>query len=203
MTHTPTRNRRRMPVTMAATLIVLGPSTGCGVPGADAIAASRATTTAQPVASTSHISEATWTDGRWPFTVAEGDLGCTTQGGMQIQTFTAGGVTYSLNLAAKGTGTYPPVDAVSRADPNVPHTKIDIAEVLDKARSLCIGVELLTPTDRGAETGTVWFRTNALRDQPRWYSPRSRPGRGCAPPARFLGLQRRCHRLPQQVDALD
>jgi hypothetical protein len=86
-----------------------------------------------------HIEAATWVDGPWPFTVAQGDLACTTDGGMQMQTFTANGVTYALNSAAKGGGRYPPVDAIWRQDPNLTAAKVNIAEVLDYARSLCPG----------------------------------------------------------------
>jgi hypothetical protein len=127
-----------MSMTTAAMLIGLSVTTGCGARGEGAITSSGATALHR-FARNPHISAATWTGGTWPFTVAEGDLGCINQGRMQIQTFTAGGITYSLNWAAKGTGRYPPVDAVWRADPKVPRAKVDIAEVMDKARSLCVG----------------------------------------------------------------
>ena len=127
-----------MSMTTAAIVTGLSVVTGCGAQGEGAISSSGATALHR-AARNSHISAATWTDGTWPFTVAEGDLGCTNQGRMQIQTFTAGGITYSLNWAARGTGRYPPVDAVWRADPKVPGDKVNIAEVMDKARSLCVG----------------------------------------------------------------
>ena len=111
---------------------------GCQAVGALAFPQPVATTVT-PLPQGQHIGAATWTDGPWPFTVTQGDLRCSNEGPVQVQTFTADGITYSLNPAAKDTDRYPPVDVIWRQDPALPGFKIDISEVIDYARQLCPG----------------------------------------------------------------
>jgi hypothetical protein len=57
------------------------------------------------------VSEATWTDGPWPFTVTDGVLMCHAP---HRVTFTAKGVEYALNSAAKSTGQFQNVNPLVR-----------------------------------------------------------------------------------------
>jgi hypothetical protein len=56
-----------------------------------------------PTPIATHLSEATWTDGPWPFTLAEGVLRC--RYSYQV-TFTANGVEYALNRHAVESGLF-------------------------------------------------------------------------------------------------
>jgi hypothetical protein len=125
---------------------------GCGVPvtvvGASsslAVSGPRSSSpaaTAEPVAPAlgpfhDHISAATWTDGPWPFTVPDATLACTNLRGLESQTLTSNGITYALNSVAKDAGPSPAIDPIWRADPDTPGSRINIAEVIDRARILC------------------------------------------------------------------
>jgi hypothetical protein len=137
-------------VTAAAS--TLSSATGCGVPAtvvagssntvvSEAEPSSPASVT-QPIGPSwrpfdDRISAMTWTDGPWPFTVSEGTLTCTNLRGLEALTLTSNGITYALNEAAKGAGSYPAIDPIWRADPDVPGSRINIAEVIDHARTLC------------------------------------------------------------------
>src|SRR5207249_970254 len=57
------------------------------------------------------VSQATWTDGQWPFTVSEGVLMCDAP---HRVTFTANGARYALNGAAKSTGQFQDVNPIVR-----------------------------------------------------------------------------------------
>jgi hypothetical protein len=133
------RRVKRSASVAVALISAMSATASCHTSTNGALAPSGATTVPRLAPHGLHIEAATWTDGPWPFTVAQGDLACTAEGGMQMQTFTADGVTYALNSAAKGAGRYPPVDAIWRQDPNLSAAKVNIAEVLDYARSLCPG----------------------------------------------------------------
>ena len=130
MTRTTRSRHRSASVTVAAIAVLASAATSCHASTNNAVAPSGATTIPRIVKPRPHIAAATWADGPWPFTVAEGDVGCVNADRMQIQTFTADAVTYALNSAAKGGGRYPSVDAIWRQDPNMPAAKMNIAEVL-------------------------------------------------------------------------
>src|ERR1700712_4388193 len=59
-----------------------------------------------------HVSQATWTDGPWPFTVSEGILKCYV--GDSMVTFTVDGVEYGLNPSAAQSGEFEDPDPVRR-----------------------------------------------------------------------------------------
>jgi hypothetical protein len=122
----------------AAVTILMAVAAAAGCQASGEVAAVRPqVTTATPSLRSHLIGAATWTDGPWPFTVAQGQLECKDEGHVQIQTFTANGVTYSLNRAAKDADRYPPVDSIWRQDPSLPGFKVDIAEVIEYASKLC------------------------------------------------------------------
>lgn len=131
-------SRRLRLVTAAVVLVAASAATGCQTTDGVAVRQASAVATPPP-AHGRHIEAATWSDGPWPFTVAQGDLGCAYESRVQIQTFSVNGVTYALNPAAKDTQRYVPVDAIWRQDPNAPGFKLNIAEVIDYARTLCTG----------------------------------------------------------------
>jgi hypothetical protein len=59
-----------------------------------------------------HVSQATWTEGPWPFTVSEGTLKC--YAGDSMVTFTVDGVEYALNLSATRFGDFHDPDPIRR-----------------------------------------------------------------------------------------
>lgn len=151
MSGSPPRWRWRICVAVTAAASVSS-ATGCGVP-ATVVAGLSGTVVSgpesslpasatQPIAPSrrpfdDRISAVTWTDGPWPFTVSEGTLTCTNLRGLEALTLTSNGITYALNEAAKGAGSYPAIDSIWRADPDVLGSRINIAEVIDHARTLC------------------------------------------------------------------
>ena len=80
-----------------------------------------------------YVSESTWSDGPWPFTVPDGTLMCTSQ----RVTFTANRTMYALNGAAKSTGQFAPIDAIWKDDPSHPGLKINLGPMIQKGLSLC------------------------------------------------------------------
>jgi hypothetical protein len=88
---------------------------------------------------TDFVSKATWTDAIWPFTVAEGLLTCHDPDRV---TFTAEGVEYALNDAAKSTGEFPDITPVLRKgyveinDERQP-VKVPRGPMIDRGRDLC------------------------------------------------------------------
>jgi hypothetical protein len=94
---------------------------------------------------TGAISQATWHDGPWPFTVPEGTLQCYLEDSMV--TFVVDGVEYGLNDTARAFGGYPDVYGLVADGPMgyveinaerqpVP-THADMRGVFDAARGLC------------------------------------------------------------------
>lgn len=79
------------------------------------------------------MSEATWTGGDWPFTVADGMLQC---GAPDRVTFTSGGVIYALNGSAKSAGAFEDVAPIWK-DSNFPGVKVNIGPMIDKGLTLC------------------------------------------------------------------
>lgn len=63
-----------------------------------------------PTAVGAPISKSTWTDGRWQFTVSEGQLKCYSEDSMV--TFTTGGVEYGLNATARRFGNFSDIGEV-------------------------------------------------------------------------------------------
>ncbi|MFD4438096.1 DUF2511 domain-containing protein [Bacillus safensis] len=79
-----------------------------------------------------YISEATWTDGEWPFTVAEGTLMCAAPSRV---TFTANRTMYAVNGAAKKAGGFDDIAAIWKSSPN--GLKADLTPVIDAGLALC------------------------------------------------------------------
>ncbi|MGB3230078.1 MAG: DUF2511 domain-containing protein, partial [Mycobacterium sp.] len=96
---------------------------------------SKSTTTAVTTPPPGYISESTWTDGQWPFTVPEGVLICTNPGWQM--TLIANGVTYAVNLTAGFGGRYADITAIRRDDPDIPGTKVDMRPVIRRGFALC------------------------------------------------------------------
>lgn len=62
------------------------------------------------------LTEASWTDGRWPFTVPSGVLKCYIEDSMV--TFTADDTEYALNPPARKFGDYPDISEILREEPD-------------------------------------------------------------------------------------
>jgi Protein of unknown function (DUF2511) len=87
-----------------------------------------------------YVSDATWTDGPWPFTVPEGTLLCAPYGvggRSQSVTFIANGVVYAINGTAKGTHQFAPLEQIWKDNPQMAGTKVNIGPMLDRGLSLC------------------------------------------------------------------
>jgi Protein of unknown function (DUF2511) len=84
-----------------------------------------------------YISQLSWANGPWPFTVADGIVTCVLEWPVQVHTFTSNSASYALNYAAQATGRYRPVDTIWRQDPSNPGFKISLASIVDYARVLC------------------------------------------------------------------
>lgn len=67
----------------------------------------------------------------WPFTVDEGVLRC--EGSSVI--FRAEGTDYAVNGTARSE--YPGIEPIWKKDPDVPGTRINIGDVLDRGLELC------------------------------------------------------------------
>jgi hypothetical protein len=99
---------------------------------------SESTTAAVTTTPPGYISEATWTDGEWPFTVSEGVLMCTNVGSIPWQvTFTANGVTYAVNGAALLAHLYADMTVIMRDSPAIPGTKVNLRPVVQRGLALC------------------------------------------------------------------
>lgn len=81
-----------------------------------------------------YVSEATWTDGLWPFTVPEGMLQC---GSLQRVTFTTNRVIYALNGAAKSAGGFEDVDSIWRDDLAYAGVKVNLGPMIQRGLTLC------------------------------------------------------------------
>lgn len=81
-----------------------------------------------------YISEETWTQGPWPFTVPEGLLMCATAPRGPSITFTAARVMYGLNGTAQAQG-LPKPDPIWKTTPS--GLRVDIGTALEKGRALC------------------------------------------------------------------
>lgn len=125
----------------------------------EATSAAAATTTTTPVPTTEaspspppaetttarnrpagYVSEETWSDGPWPFTVPEGTLLCAPYGvggNQQSVTFVANRAMYAVNGTAKGTGQFEDIDSIWKENPDIPGTKVNIGPMLEKGLSLC------------------------------------------------------------------
>jgi hypothetical protein len=99
-------------------------------------ASSESTTTAVTTTPPGYISEATWTDGEWPFTVPEGALMCTDLR-LKHVTFTANGVTYAANGTARLAGMFADITAIMRDNPAIPGTKVNMRPVVQRGLALC------------------------------------------------------------------
>jgi hypothetical protein len=98
---------------------------------------SESTNTAVTTTPPGYISEATWTDGQWPFTVPEGVLMCTNTGSIPKQvTFIANYVMYGVNGTARLGGFADPT-AIVRDNPAIPGTKVDVRPVIRRGLALC------------------------------------------------------------------
>jgi hypothetical protein len=86
-----------------------------------------------PARPAGYVSAQWWNDGPWPFTVQAGTLLC---GLPQRVTFTANGVMYALNGAAKSTGQFEEVESIWR-DSNVPGVKVNLGSMINRGRQLC------------------------------------------------------------------
>jgi hypothetical protein len=96
------------------------------------------TTTAVTTTPPGYISEATWTEGEWPFAVSEGVLMCTNAGSLPWQvTFTANGVTYAANVTALLAHQYADMTVIMRDSPTIPGTKINLRPVIQRGLALC------------------------------------------------------------------
>lgn len=87
-----------------------------------------------------YVSEATWADGPWPFTVPEGTLLCAPYGvggTQQSVTFVANRTMYAVNGTAKGTGQFEAIESIWKDNPEIPGTKVNIGPMLEKGLSLC------------------------------------------------------------------
>lgn len=87
-----------------------------------------------------YVSEKTWTDGPWPFTVPEGTLLCAPYGvggNQQSVTFVANRTMYAVNGTAKSTGQFEEIEAIWKDNPEIPGTKVNIGPMLEKGLSLC------------------------------------------------------------------
>ncbi|MCV7286122.1 DUF2511 domain-containing protein [Mycolicibacterium wolinskyi] len=87
-----------------------------------------------------YISEDTWTDGPWPFTVSDGTLMCAPYGvggNQQSVTFVTNRTMYAINGTAKSTRQFEAIEAIWKDNPEIPGTKLDIGPVLEMGLSLC------------------------------------------------------------------
>ncbi|MBX8689178.1 DUF2511 domain-containing protein [Mycobacterium sp. 20091114027_K0903767] len=84
-----------------------------------------------------YVSNQTWTDGPWPFTVSSGTLMCArmSSGGQSV-TFVANRTMYGLNGAAKSQG-FDDFTPIWRENPSFPGLKVDIGPMIQKGLSLC------------------------------------------------------------------
>jgi hypothetical protein len=97
---------------------------------------SESTTTAVATTPPGYISESTWTEGQWPFTVPEGVLMCITKGFIPQVTFNVNDVMYAVNGAARLGGFADPT-AIVRDSAVIPGTKVDVGPVLRRGLALC------------------------------------------------------------------
>jgi hypothetical protein len=99
-----------------------------------------------PTAVGAPISKTTWSDGLWPFTVADGVLKCYSEDSMV--TFTAGGVEYGLNATARRFGNFRDIAEIMPDGPDgyveangmrqrVPTHGVSLEGIYSRARALC------------------------------------------------------------------
>jgi hypothetical protein len=86
------------------------------------------------------VERATWTDGRWPFTVDVATLLCTkgAAGGEEVLVV-ANREMYAVNGTAKSANLWPPFDPIWLDDPKAPGLKINIGPMIERGRALCEG----------------------------------------------------------------
>jgi hypothetical protein len=114
------------------------PTTGSTTAAVTTTPSTESTTTAVTTTPPGYISEATWTEGEWPFTVSEGVLLCTNAGSLPWQvTFTANGVTYAANVTALLAHQYADMTVIMRDSPTIPGTKINLRPVIQRGLALC------------------------------------------------------------------
>ncbi len=80
------------------------------------------------------VSESTWHDGQWPFTVSQGVLGCAQPPFPGAVTFNVDGTLYGLNGTAQDGGDAAP-DPIWKKVPG--GLRVDIGPMIDKGLSLC------------------------------------------------------------------
>jgi len=97
---------------------------------------SESSTTAVTTTPPGYISEATWTDGQWPFTVPDGVLMCS-GGAIKQITFTANDVVYALNAAAVLLGRFADPRPIVLDNSAIPGTKVDVRPVIRRGVALC------------------------------------------------------------------
>jgi hypothetical protein len=85
------------------------------------------------------VERATWTDGRWPFTVDVATLLCTKGVGGERVLVVADREMYAVNGTAKSSKLYPPFDVIWLDDPKAPGLKINIGPMIERGRALCEG----------------------------------------------------------------
>jgi hypothetical protein len=94
-----------------------------------------------------YVSEATWTDQAWPFTVPEGVIKCNEGpmvGSVQMEfvLFRTDRGTYAVNGAAKGWADkmgWQDLDAIRAAYPDDPQTMVNTQAIIDRGLALCDG----------------------------------------------------------------
>lgn len=80
------------------------------------------------------MSQATWHDGPWPFTVSQGILGCTQPPFPGAVTFNVEGTVYAVNGTAEDLG-YKDIDPIWKKAPE--GLRVDISGMIDKGLTLC------------------------------------------------------------------
>jgi hypothetical protein len=98
-----------------------------------------------PAAIATPISKATWTDGPWPFTVSEGVLRCRFY---YHVTFTADGVEYAVNTAAKKTAQFGDIDDIV---PEMPGGPIGYVDINGERQPVKVGPHLDRVLSRGID----------------------------------------------------
>jgi hypothetical protein len=100
--------RRKVPVARVSLAILTAALTLVGCEHSGEVQALPPNVT--PTAVSEPLTEATWGDGQWPFSVSKGVLKCYVEDSMV--TFTAGGVEYGLNATATRFGGFPSIAAI-------------------------------------------------------------------------------------------
>ena len=92
---------------------------------------------AEPNRPRGYISQATWIDGLWPFTVPDGTLMCGVGKRVTFIATPPGGKRdmFAVNGAAKPF--FASIDPIWRDDPEVPGLKVSIDKVLTRGLGLC------------------------------------------------------------------